>query len=73
MLIDNRDKQEKRIDFMVWQFTTLVISHYIYMQSRKWNKFVLNKLVEKIVKDDNLCAKKILVEDIEDFKEVDEV
>ena len=31
MLIDNRDKHGRRIDFLVCQFTTLVMFHYMYM------------------------------------------
>ena len=70
MLVDNRDKHGRRIDFLVWRLTTPVVSHYMYMQSRKLNGFVLNKSVESIVKNGIARARMIPVEDIDHPTEV---
>ena len=70
MLVDNRDKHGRRIDFLVWQLTTPVVSHYMYMQSRKLNGFVLNKSIETTVKNGIARAKMIPVEDIDHPTEV---
>ena len=48
------------------------MSQYIYM-SRKYDKFVLNKFIERIEKNDILLAKRIPIEDIEHFTKVGEV
>ena len=70
MLVDNQDKRGKRIDFLVWRLTIPVVSHYMYMQSRKLNGFVLNKSVETAVKNGIARAKMIPVEDIDHSTEV---
>ena len=70
MLVNNQHKHDRRIDFLVWQLTTPVVSHYMYMQSRKLNGFVLNKSVETIVKNGIARAKMILVKDIDHPTEI---
>ena len=73
MLVDNRDNHGKRIDFLVWQLTTPIVSHFMYMQSRKLNEFVLSKSLETIVKNNIARAKMIPVEDIDHPTEVGKV
>ena len=51
MLVNNRDKRGRKIDFLIWRLTTLFVSHYMYMQSRKLNKSVLNKSMETTMKN----------------------
>ena len=55
---------------MVWRLTTLVVSHYIYMHSRKLNGFVLNKSMESTMKNDIVRVRMISVEDIDHLTEV---
>jgi hypothetical protein len=43
MLVDNRDKQGRKVDFFIWRLITHVVIHYMYMESKKLNGFVLNK------------------------------
>ena len=50
MLVDNRDKWERKIDFLILRLITPIVSHYMYMQSKKLNEFVLNKSVETTVR-----------------------
>ena len=64
MLVDNQDKCRRRIDFLIWRSKMLVVTHYMYMESRKLIGFVLNKSVEKIVESDILHAKQIVLQDI---------
>ena len=73
MLVENRDKRRRRIDFLVWRLTTPVVSHYMYMQSKKLNGFVLNKSVETMVKNGIARAKMLPVEDIDHPTKVDGV
>ena len=70
MLVDNRDKHGRKIDFLVWQLSTPVVSYYIHMQSRKLNRFVLNKSVETTMKNNIAHAKMIRMEDIDHPTEV---
>ena len=70
MLVDNRDKRGRRIDFLVWRLTNFVVSHYMYMQSGKLNEFVLNKFVQTTMKNNIARAKMISEEDINHPTEV---
>jgi len=49
---------------LIFFYGALVVNHYMYMQERKLNGFVLNKSVQKIVENGIIRAKDIPLEDI---------
>ena len=64
MLVDNRDRRGRRIDFLVWRLTNPVVDHYMYLQGQKVNGYIRNKSVEGIVERGIAQAKKISLQDI---------
>jgi len=62
MKIDNHQLRGRRMDFLMWRLTTLVVTHYMYKDGRKLNGFVLNKQIEKIVVNGITKAKTIHLE-----------
>ena len=64
MKVDNHQLRDRILDFLVWRFTTLVVTHYMYNHGRKFNGFILNKRMKNIVANDIIKAKTILLEHI---------
>ena len=68
MKIDNHQLWGRRLNFLVWRLTILVVTYYMYNYERKLNDFVLNKHVEKIMAKYIIKAKIIPLEHIRRLK-----
>ena len=40
----------RKVGWLLWRLSNLVSNHYIYLMERKFNGFVVNKAVEKILR-----------------------
>ena len=57
MKIYSHQLRGRRLNFLVWRLTSLVVSHYMYNYRRKLNNFILNKRVEKNVANNIIKVK----------------
>jgi hypothetical protein len=48
--LETKGLQGRRIDWLVWRLTTMVVRHYMHTAEMKKRMFIRNKVVEHIVK-----------------------
>jgi hypothetical protein len=57
--LETKGFQSRRIDWLVWRFTTMVVKHYMHIVKMKKHMFTKNKVVDHIVK--KIVAKSTLI------------
>ena len=50
----------RKVGWLLWRLSNPVSNHYIYLMERKFNGFVVNKAVEKILRKNIFKAEDIL-------------